>query len=186
MHCLRYAIFCLIVIVGIIGNCSAVLAVQGEDTLTGDWGGNRDWLAQKGITFDFDVASFYPGVTSGGLRRGFRYGGHGDYVMNADFGKLGVQEGLFLKVRAEHRFGQSINGDTGAFLPATLLTDLPVRDSDEIYITNFLITQASHQCGVHVFTPRHNHLQVRRDIKPRCGLPVIEKLHALAIANRPE
>jgi porin len=109
--------------------------------LTGDWCGNRDYLACRGITFDWDVAHFYQGVTSGGLRNQPRYGGHGDYVTTVDFGKLGIQEGLFLKVRAEHNFGQNINGDTGAFIPAAVLADLPFPDEDELILTNVLFTQ---------------------------------------------
>ncbi|TWT87486.1 Carbohydrate-selective porin, OprB family [Pseudobythopirellula maris] len=109
--------------------------------LTGDWCGNRDWLACQGVTFDLDHAHFGFGTASGGLDERFNYGGHGDYVMNADLGKLGVQEGLFLKIRAEHRWGESISNDTGALLPATVLADLPIADSEQLYITNFLFTQ---------------------------------------------
>jgi len=129
-------LFCIAVTVGV---CTVA---EGNDTLTGDWFGNRDYLASKGVTFDFDVAQFYQGVTSGGLQRRFKYGGHGDYVTNVDFGKLGIQEGLFLKVRAEHRFGENINADTGALLPATVLAGLPVADSEELFFTNVLFTQA--------------------------------------------
>lgn len=129
----------LICLVATVGVCSTVGA--GE-TLTGDWLGHRESLASQGITFDLDVASFYQGVTNGGLQRHFLYGGHGDYVTNVDFGKLGLQQGLFLKVRAEHRFGRNINPDTGAFLPAAILADLPVVDSEDLYLTNVLFTQA--------------------------------------------
>lgn len=112
------------------------------EPLTGDWFGNRDWLAERGVTFDWDVAHFYGGVTSGGLDRRDRYGGHGDYVTNFQLGKLGFNEGLFLKLRAEHRFGESVNPDTGAFLPSYLATDLPARDNEELLLTNVLFTQA--------------------------------------------
>lgn len=119
-----------------------ISSAEGEGgTLTGDWFGNRSHLACNGITFDLDVAHFYQGVTTGGLDRRFRYAGHGDYVANLDLGKLGVQEGLFLKVRAEHRFGENINGDTGAILPVSVLADLPIRDDEDLMITNFLFTQ---------------------------------------------
>jgi len=110
--------------------------------LTGDWHGCRNCYAQNGITLTADVTQFYFGVVDGGLEQVFDYGGHGDYVMNADLGKLGVQEGLFLKVRAEHRFGQSISDDTGSFIPATILPDLPVRDHVDLYLTDVLFTQA--------------------------------------------
>jgi porin len=99
-------------------------------------------MAEHGITLDADVTQFYFGVTEGGLDRRFDYGGHGDYVMNFDLGKLGVHQGLFLKLRAEHRFGESISDDTGAIIPATILANLPVRDSEDLYLTDVLFTQA--------------------------------------------
>ncbi len=99
-------------------------------------------LAESGITLQSNITQFYFGNTTGGVEREFRYAGHGDYLMNADLGKLGIQEGLFLKIRAEHRFGESIAGTTGSVFPPTLAADLPVADQDDLYITNFLFTQA--------------------------------------------
>ncbi len=136
MKRLNQILICLVVSVSIVSTGYA------KGPLTGDWHGNRDWLASQGITFDLDVASFYQGIATGGLEQHFQYGGHGDYVTNVDFGKLGLQRGLFLKVRAEHRFGRNINTDTGAFLPAAVLADLPVVDSEELFLTNVLLTQA--------------------------------------------
>ena len=54
---------------------------------------------------------------------------------------MGVQEGLFLKLRAEHRFGQSISGNTGTLLPATIQAQLPSPNSEDIYLTDVLFTQ---------------------------------------------
>ncbi|MEX2356718.1 MAG: carbohydrate porin [Pirellulaceae bacterium] len=113
----------------------------GRETFTGDWRGKRTSLAESGITFDLDHAHFYQGVAHGGLNQRFDYGGHGDYVTNVDFGKMGLQEGLYLKIRAEHRFGETINGDTGAVLPAAILPEFPVSDDNDILISNFLFTQ---------------------------------------------
>ena len=110
--------------------------------LTGDWGGSRTALAASGLTLDADSTNYDFGNTSGGLDRRFDYAGHGDYVLNADMGKLGLMEGQFWKICAEHRWGQTINGDTGALLPATILPDLPVTDSEDVYLTNVLLTQA--------------------------------------------
>jgi len=103
--------------------------------------GIRNRLAAGGITADADATLFYLGVADGGAERDFRFGGHNDYVFNADLGKLGIQEGLFLKVRAAHRYGQSLRGATGALLPSNLLADLPVADSEEVYLTDVLFTQ---------------------------------------------
>ena len=121
---------------------SLLVASRAAEPLTGDWLGGRSTLAAQGVTFNFDVAQFYQGVTTGGVVRHFKYGGHGDYVANVDFGKLCDHQGLFLKLRAEHRFGENINRDTGAFLPASVLADLPAAESEELLLTNVLFTQA--------------------------------------------
>lgn len=98
-------------------------------------------LPQHGIMMENNITQFYMGVVNGGQEQEFRYGGHGDYLMNADLSKMGGPEGLFLKVRAEHRFGESMAGTTGALLPSNVAADLPVPDSEELYLTNVLFTQ---------------------------------------------
>jgi porin len=113
-----------------------------REKLTGDWFGHRTCAAQNGVLFDFDHTYFYYGVTSGGLEQDSAFGGHGDYVVNMDMNKLAGREGMFVKLRAEHRFGETINGQTGAFLPATISPALPVADSEDLYLTNVVITQA--------------------------------------------
>ena len=125
-------------------------AVGGDRTqLTGDWSGARTSLTENGVTVDADSTMFYMGVTGGGVDREFRFSGHNDYVINMDLGKMGVQEGLFVKLRAEHRFGESLAGATGALLPSNFVADLPVADSRDVYLTNVLITQMlSEQFGV--------------------------------------
>jgi porin len=110
--------------------------------LTGDWCGRRTCWAENGVTADLDHTYFYFGVADGGLEQNSKFGGHGDYLFNFDLGKLGVQEGLFLKIRAEHRFGESISRDTGTLLPPTVAADLPLPFSEDLYLTNFLFTQA--------------------------------------------
>jgi porin len=109
----------------------------------------REKLADCGITFSGNITQFYFGNVSGGVDQTGRYSGHGDYVANVDFGKLGWQEGLFLQVRSEHRFGSSIAPATGALLPPTLASELPVPDSRDLYRTNVVFTQMlSEQVGV--------------------------------------
>ncbi|QGJ71693.1 Carbohydrate-selective porin OprB [Planctomycetales bacterium 10988] len=123
-------------------------SVQAQDMLYGcdpfssdTWGSILPSLEKKGVSFSADITQFYFGVLEGGLEETSRYAAHGDYVVNFDAGKLGIQDGLFLKIRAEHHLGESINDRTGAFLPAVMRADLPVRDSENIYVTNFLFTQ---------------------------------------------
>ncbi len=82
-------------------------------------------MAENGITFDADVTQFYQGVASGGREQVFSYSGHGDYLLNMDLGKLGVHEGLFLKVRAEENWGELIHRESGAIMNPALLPSLP-------------------------------------------------------------
>lgn len=107
-------------------------------------------LADRGILVSNNLTQFYFGTVGGGIDETDRYGGHGDYVANMDLGKLGVHEGLFLKLRAEHRFGRSIGEPSGVLLPPTLAAELPVADSRDLYLTNVLFTQfLSERFGVY-------------------------------------
>ena len=98
-------------------------------------------LAACGIAFDADLTQFYYGVASGGREQEFRYSGHGDYVANLDMDRLAGQEGLFIQVRAEHRFGNDVNASTGALMPVSILTALPIADDDDLVLSEYFATQ---------------------------------------------
>jgi hypothetical protein len=85
----------------------------------------KEW-EQSGFVLQNNLTQFYFGNTSGGIERDFRYAGHGDYLANFDFGKLIGKQGAFLKLRAEHRFGETINDATGVVLPPTIAGDLQI------------------------------------------------------------
>ena len=109
--------------------------------LLGSQDGFRERLADAGLTILADNTGFYIGNTNGGFDQAFDYAGHGDYCVIADGGKLGVRDGLYLKLRAEHRYGETIVGNVGCFISPTLIADLPVYGSEEVYLTNVLLTQ---------------------------------------------
>jgi hypothetical protein len=46
-----------------------------------------------------------------------RYGGSLDYLLQLDFDRMGVIPGVILKIRGESRYGETVNGVTGQFLP---------------------------------------------------------------------
>ena len=135
--------------------CTAVIAAADEPPqpyleepsyqlaphLLGGRDGFRERQAAAGVTMLADNTSFFIGNTNGGFRQAFDYGGHGDYMLIADGGKLGGRDGLYLKVRAEHRFGETIVQDVGCFISPTLIADLPVYGSEQLYLTNVLVTQ---------------------------------------------
>jgi porin len=65
-----------------------------RDTITGDWGGSRTKLSEKGIDFDFRLSQYYQNVLSGGVDQTGEYGGTMDYRINIDAGKLFGAQGL--------------------------------------------------------------------------------------------
>src|SRR5262249_10543073 len=97
-----------------------------REKLLGNWFGYRPTLSERGVTLDSSLTQFYQGVASGGLRQEFRYGDHFDALANLDGGKLGLLQGSSLSIRFEANFGSNINADTGAFLPASLGSALPL------------------------------------------------------------
>jgi len=113
-----------------------------REQLTGDWFGLRSDLADHGITLKLRLVQFYQGVASGGANTNFAYGGKLDYILNIDGHKLGLWEGLFVKMHAETQFGHSINGDAGAFALSNTAMLYPLPDQHETAITGLLVEQA--------------------------------------------
>jgi porin len=63
--------------------------------LIGDWGGLRNTLAKKGINLDVDLVQGVLGLNTGGSFRNqdsirYPYGGHAEYHLNVNTGKLGL------------------------------------------------------------------------------------------------
>lgn len=125
------------------GCCDSIYCDQAGCCDSGEFSlfRTRKNLADSGISFSNNITQFYFGTVGGGVEQSGRYGGHGDYLGNFDLGKMGLMQGAFVKVRAEHRFGNSVAPLAGVLLPPTLATELPVADSEEIYLTNVLFSQ---------------------------------------------
>lgn len=104
------------------GEATASQSYTGDffrrSTLTGDWGGVRDELAAKGITFDASVTQVGQGVLSGGKDGTWQYGGRGDLTGHLDTQRLGLWPGGFLTVELEGNWNDSVNGSTGALATA--------------------------------------------------------------------
>jgi porin len=86
--------------------------------LTGDWGGWRTKLADRGVTLNVDLLQAYRGVVDGGRDENDAYGGSADYELHVETARLGLWPGGFLRVFAESRFGKFVNADTGTLIPA--------------------------------------------------------------------
>ncbi|MCM2372621.1 carbohydrate porin [Aporhodopirellula aestuarii] len=133
----RYFLMFACVASGLIASTARAQVIRDEDIA-------KDVL-DRGYSFVGNVTQFGMGVVDGGNDDEpdvFRYSGHGDYLLNADLHQFGCQEGFFLRMRVEHRFGDSLNPvNTGSALPPALAGNLPV-DNDHVYITNLVLTQA--------------------------------------------
>ncbi len=113
-----------------------------RDTLTGDWGGNRTWLQERGISFKPRLTQFYQGLASGDGDHGFEYGGKADLLLNLDAAKLGTWDGLSLTVHAEYNFGESANGRGGTLLPVNTALLFPGLDgADAFDLSSFFLAQ---------------------------------------------
>ena len=96
--------------------------------LTGDWGGLRSRLIQKGWKLSFSFDQTVQGNISGGRRRQLTYHGALDYSIELDTGKAGLWPGGYIKVKGETTFGLSDNGNTGALLPVNADALYPIHD----------------------------------------------------------
>jgi porin len=71
-----------------------------REKLTGDWGGARSALANRGVTVTLDYIGETLSVVRGGLRRGTAYEGRVDGIINTDLEKLFGWQGSSTHVRA--------------------------------------------------------------------------------------
>ena len=122
-----------------------------RSTLTGDWGGARNDLAAKGVTFDASVTQVGQGVVSGGKSGTWEYGGRGDLTGHLDTQKLGLWPGGFLTVEMEGNWSDSVNAKTGALMTADTNQLFPVPTGDNLNLPALNFIQfLSHYGGVTV------------------------------------
>jgi len=97
-----------------------------RSTMTGDWGGSRNEMAKKGVTFDFNLFQTEVGVVEGGTNSKAEYGGRGDFILKVDTGKAGLWPGGFLQIEGEVNYGSGANSNTGALIPVNTNQLFPV------------------------------------------------------------
>jgi porin len=115
--------------------------ILSRPRLTGDWGGLRDELGQKGIVLDVDLLLTPQVVMGGGRNTGGDFWGNVDYTLNVDTQKLGLWPGGFFKVSADTGFGSNAFQDAGAIVPVNTAALLPAPDDRTTALTNATFTQ---------------------------------------------
>ena len=109
--------------------------------LTGDWGGARTDMANKGVTFSVNNVTTYQSVIDGGSDEDDSIGGSLDYELHVDFQKMGLWPGAFVRLYGETQYGDFINSKTGAALAANLDGLLPLVDEDTTTLTGAVFYQ---------------------------------------------
>lgn len=112
--------------------------------LLGELDGSRNRLAAKGVQYELQWTQTLQGIVDGGLDQTTRYGGAVDLGLTFDLQRLGLVPGALLYIRAESRYGHSVNSGTGQILPANTDAFFPITDEADgqtVSITNFLYQQ---------------------------------------------
>jgi porin len=84
--------------------------------MTGDWGGARTDLANKGVLFELDVTQLLQGNAHGGrdTNNAFRYSGSADYYLKLDTARMGLWPGGLLYFHGETKIGDNVNPKVGS------------------------------------------------------------------------
>lgn len=105
--------------------CFASSAIAGEEkspdwnaqTLTGDWGGTRTNLYNKGISLEFAHKSDVLNNGSGGIKRGAAWMGHTEARINMDLEKLTGWDATSAYIHYHSQLGSKFNRDyVGSFI----------------------------------------------------------------------
>jgi porin len=124
-----------------------------RSTITGDWGGTRNELAVKGVTFDMSLTQVEQGVVGGGKDSHWDFGGRGNITVNVDTQKLGWWPGGFMNLEVESNYSRSVNGNTGALMPVNSNQIYPVTNGgnnfniSQLYFAQFLSEHAGLYAG---------------------------------------
>lgn len=115
--------------------------ILSRSTLTGDWGGLRNTLAAKGVTFDSNLVVTGQGVVDGGINHDWEVGGRGGILFKADTGKLGLWPGGFLTVELEGNFGKAVNLKNGGLAAINTNQIFPMPGNQELNLPALNFTQ---------------------------------------------
>lgn len=120
---------------------ASVSAGAYEDRMTGDWNGQRQALADKGVTVQLENTSFYSGLQAGTGDKSFEFTNRSDLLVNADMQKLGLWDGGRLHTHVEYLTNSDGASFGGAILPVSTGAFLPLGKTDEVVATSLYLSQ---------------------------------------------
>ncbi len=109
--------------------------------LTGDWGGLRSYLADKGINLDVEYTSTYQGLVSGSGRSNDGYMGKVDVFINLDSHKLNLWEGGGFHTHLEYGHGNAYTSFGGGLFPMNSTRFTPLGSFEEVHATSLYFSQ---------------------------------------------
>jgi porin len=132
----------------VLADNAAETSLAERSYLTGDWGGARSRLAERGVGLQLEYTSFYQGLVSGDGNSDGEYGGKADVFLNLDSAKLGLWQGGGLHTHLEYRHGNETPFAGGALLPVDSAMLTPIGADEEVEATSLYLTQVFGQANV--------------------------------------
>ena len=112
-----------------------------RDTLTGNWGGFRDQLAEKGVRLDLEVTEYYQGMFLGDGNDDFEFGGRDDALVSFDTKKIGIWDGGGLHIHLTYRSGDLPAFRGGSLWPVNTGSILPLHEKDSLAASSLYLSQ---------------------------------------------
>ena len=113
----------------------AAQSIWSSEGLTGDWGGARTDMKNKGVELELALYQFYQGVASGGIDDSSEYFGTFQTVLKSDLGKMAGWNFWSVEFKTETRFGGPLPGGTGSINPVNTAALAPKPDGEVFAIT---------------------------------------------------
>lgn len=111
------------------------------DRLTGDWGGLRTALAERGVSVDLASTHYDQGLLSGAGDKSFEYGGRVDLLVDFDTSRLHLWRGGVIRTHTEYRYGDLRSALGGALLATNTGLILPTGEDEEWVLTSLHLAQ---------------------------------------------
>jgi len=109
--------------------------------LTGNWGGLRPSLVDKGVSLNLDYTSTYQGLLSGTGSDDYEYAGKLDAFIKLDSAKLGLWSGGGFNAHLEYNHGEANAFRGGALWPVNTSKALPLGAPEKVAATSLYFTQ---------------------------------------------
>ncbi len=109
--------------------------------LTGNWGGVRSILKNKGVDMELEYTSTYQGLSAGTGDSAFNYGGKFDAFITLDSSKLQLWQGGSLRTHFEYRHGNDNAFKGGALWPTNSAQALPLGAPNKLVASSLYLTQ---------------------------------------------